>query len=102
MANELKYRGSYANPVITAYENNAIENYIASAKGQADFKNPVDASLNAPALNTLGVKWDDAASNEDQLARIMVQRNTLLCSRCQTRHGQNSAVPVIRNCSQVW
>lgn len=74
MANELKYRGSYANPVITAYESNAVENYLASTEGQADFVDPVDASLNAPALNKLGVKWDDAASNEDQLARIMVQK----------------------------
>lgn len=70
MANELKYRGSYANPVITAYEDDAINDYIVSTEGQADFVDPIDANLNTPALNKLGVKWDDAASNEDQLARI--------------------------------
>lgn len=74
MANELKYRGSYANPVITAYEDDAINDYIVSTEGQADFVDPIDANLNTPALNKLGVKWDDAASNEDQLARIMVQK----------------------------
>lgn len=72
MANELAYKGKYAD--ITEYAANAVEDYINGTSTQIDFVDPFDTKLNTPALNKLGVKWDNNASNEDKLARIMTQK----------------------------
>lgn len=72
MENELAYRGKYAQ--ISAYPANAVEDYINGITGQIDFVDPANAALSTPALNKLGVKWDEGASNEQKLERIMIQK----------------------------
>lgn len=72
MENELAYRGKYAQ--ISAYPANAVEDYINGTTGQIDFVDPANAALSTPALNKLGVKWDEGASNEQKLERIMIQK----------------------------
>ncbi len=72
MANELAYKGKYAD--ITEYGKDAVEDYINGTSTQIDFVDPFDTKLNTPALNKLCVKWDNGASNEDKLARIMTQK----------------------------
>ena len=72
MANELAYKGKYAE--IAEYAKGAVEKYISGTDTQVDFVDPFDPKLNTKALNKLGVKWDNNASNEDKLARIMTQK----------------------------
>lgn len=72
MANELAYKGKYAE--IAEYAKGAVEKYISGTDTQIDFVDPFDPKLNTKALNNLGVKWDNNASNEDKLARIMTQK----------------------------
>lgn len=72
MANELAYKGKYAD--ISEYATGAVDNYINGTSTQIDFVDPFDPKLNTPAVNKLSVKWDNSASNEDKLARIMTQK----------------------------
>lgn len=72
MENELAYRGKYVG--ITAYAPNAVEDYINGTTTQIDFVDPVDPKLSTPALNKLGVKWDEGATNEEKLERIITQK----------------------------
>ena len=72
MDNELSYRGKYAG--ITAYAPGDIDAYINGTTGQADFVNPGDATLNHAAMSSLCVKWDEGATNEQKLERIMTQK----------------------------
>lgn len=72
MKNELAYRGKYAG--ISEYEPNAVENYINGTTTQINFVDLVDSKLNTPALNKLGVKWDEGATNEEKLERIITQK----------------------------
>ena len=72
MANELAYKGKYAE--ISEYASGAVEDYINGTSTQIDFVDPFDPKLSTPALNKLCVKWDNGASNEDKLARIMTQK----------------------------
>lgn len=70
--NELAYKGSFAG--IENISDADIDDYINGTTGQADYVDPGDSEHNCKAVNTLGVKWDDAASKEDQLARIQTQK----------------------------
>lgn len=72
MAAELKYRGPYAG--IKEYKANAVEDYINSNACQEDFNDPADVDNSHKALNKLGVKWDEGATNEEKLQRIMTQK----------------------------
>ena len=72
MENELAYRGKYAE--ISAYPENAIEDYINGTTGQIDLVDPANQALNTPALNKLGVKWDEGATDEQKLERIIIQK----------------------------
>lgn len=72
MENELSYRGKYAG--VTEYAPGAIDDYINGTTGQADFVNPGDASLNHAAMSNLCVKWDEGATNEQKLERIITQK----------------------------
>ena len=72
MDNELSYRGKYAG--ITAYTPGVIDAYINGTTGQADFVNPGDATLNHAAMSNLCVKWDEDATNEQKLERIITQK----------------------------
>lgn len=70
--NELSYRGSYAG--IDAYPDGAIDAYINGTTTQIDFVDPADPALSTPAVNKLGVKWDETASKEAKLERIITQK----------------------------
>lgn len=70
--NELAYKGSFAG--IDNISDADIEAYLNGTTGQADNVDPGSTTRNAAAVNTLGVKWDDGASNEDKLARIQTQK----------------------------
>ena len=72
MENELAYRGKYAE--ISSYPENAIEDYINGTTGQIDLVDPANQDLNTPALNKLGVKWDEGATDEQKLERIIIQK----------------------------
>ena len=75
MVNELAYKVKYADPVISAFPAGAVDAYINNdTDTQLDFVDPVDPELNTKAVNKLCVKWDDNASNEDKLARIITQK----------------------------
>lgn len=70
---ELKYRGSYAG--VTAYEDGAVDAYINDdTKVQEDFVDPADATNNYEGKNDLPVKWDEGATNEQKLQRIITQK----------------------------
>lgn len=70
--NELAYKGSFAG--IENISDADIDAYINGTTGQANYVDPGNSEHNCAAVNTLGVKWDDAASKEDQLARIQTQK----------------------------
>lgn len=70
--NELAYKGSFAG--IENISEADIDAYINGTTGQADYVDPGNSANNCKAVNHLGVKWDDAASKEDQLARIQTQK----------------------------
>lgn len=70
--NELAYKGSFAG--VENISEADIDAYINGTTGQADYVDPGNSQNNCAAVNHLGVKWDDAASKEDQLARIQTQK----------------------------
>lgn len=70
--NELKYKGVYAG--VTSISDEEIDAYINGTTLQADFVDPVDAQNSIKAMNTVPVKWDESASKEDKLQRIITQK----------------------------
>ena len=72
MANELSYRGKWCGT--TSYANGAVDAYINGTTPQSDFVDPGNSELNHKAMNHLGVKWDDNATNEEKLERIITQK----------------------------
>ena len=87
MKAELAYRGSYTDADMTGYDA-AVDAYINGTTGQAPYVDPVvhydpsllvagstDKTLNdKEPLNTLGVAWDEGASDEQKLQRIITQK----------------------------
>ncbi|MBR5019848.1 MAG: SusD/RagB family nutrient-binding outer membrane lipoprotein, partial [Bacteroidales bacterium] len=51
-----------------------VNDYLASDAVPADYINPVQPSWNIAAVNFLSPKWDDSASNEVKLERIIDQK----------------------------
>lgn len=72
MANELSYRGPFAG--VKEYAAGAVEAYINGTTTQIDNVDPSNPALNATAVNKLGVKWDESATNEAKLQRIITQK----------------------------
>ena len=75
MVNELAYKGKYV--YMTDYPGgleSAYRAYINGETTQINYEDPVDPKLSTPAVNKLCVKWDESASNEDKLARIITQK----------------------------
>lgn len=70
--NELKYKGTFAG--VTSISDEAITNYINGTTAQENYVDPANSENNINALNTLPVKWDDNASNEEKLQRIITQK----------------------------
>ena len=72
MNNEKAYKGGYVSGFTMTDAD--INEYINGTSTQIDYVDPIDSKLNAKAVNKLCVKWDDAAGNEDKLARIITQK----------------------------
>lgn len=70
--NELKYKGVYAG--VTSITEDEINAYINGTTTQIDFVDPVDSRNSHVAMNTVPVKWNDGANNEDKLQRIITQK----------------------------
>lgn len=70
--NELSYRGALAG--VSSISDAEIDTYLQGTTGQADFVDPVKAVNSIKAMNTLGVKWDESASKEEKLQRIITQK----------------------------
>ncbi|MEG1543191.1 MAG: SusD/RagB family nutrient-binding outer membrane lipoprotein [Tannerellaceae bacterium] len=70
--NELKYKGVYAG--VTKITDEEINAYINGTTAQTDFVDPVDAKNNHVAMNTVPVKWNESANNEEKLQRIITQK----------------------------
>lgn len=69
---QLSYKGSFAG--ITSISDADIEAYINSTATQEDLVDPVNSSYNYKALNTVGTKWNESASNEEKLQQIILQK----------------------------
>lgn len=72
LKNEFAYRGKFV--AKSEMTDAAINAYINGTTTQIDYVDPIDSKLNVKAVNHLCVKWDDAAGNEDKLARIITQK----------------------------
>ena len=70
--NEVKYKGVYAG--ITSISNADITAYINGTTIQANYVDPANSANNHAAMNTLSVRWDNSATNEEKLQRIITQK----------------------------
>lgn len=61
----------------------------------ANYEDPVTSSHSMDALGTVSIAWDESGDFKTNLEQIITQ-STLLFIRWDKRHGQSSAVPVIR------
>lgn len=57
-----------------AEQNVAVGDYLTSDKTPADFVDPVNTKYNVKAMTTITPKWDEAASFETKLERIITQK----------------------------
>lgn len=70
---EIVYKSNYVEgPVAISDED--IENYINGVTIQQDYIDPVDPQNNYESLNKVCVKWDENATNEEKLQRIITQK----------------------------
>lgn len=69
---QLSYKGSFAG--ITSISDDVIEAYINSTATQEDLVDPVNSRYNHKAMNTVGTKWNESASNEEKLQQIILQK----------------------------
>lgn len=70
--NELKYKGVIAG--VSSIPEEDIDAYINGTTHQIDFVDPVNSQNSHKAMNTVPVKWDEGASNEEKLQRIITQK----------------------------
>lgn len=70
--NQLAYKGSLAG--VSAISDTAIDTYINGTTTQEDFVDPVNSLNSIEAQNDITVKWDESATNEKKLQRIITQK----------------------------
>ena len=70
--NELKYKGVFAG--VSSISDEEINAYINGTSTQKDFVDPVNSENSIKAMNGVSVKWNEAASNEEKLQRIIIQK----------------------------
>lgn len=70
--NELKYKGVFSDISTISDEN--IDAYVNGTTTQNDFVDPVNAENSIKAMNKVSVKWDETASDEEKLQRIIIQK----------------------------
>lgn len=74
--NEAAYKGEGKEPLagISTVSDEEINTYINGTTLQEDFVDPVDSLNSIKAQNDVCVKWDESASNEQKLQRIIIQK----------------------------
>lgn len=72
--NEVAYKGIEVLAGVTSVSDEEINAYINGTTLQEDFDDPVDSQNNIEAQNDVCVKWDESASNEQKLQRIIIQK----------------------------
>lgn len=72
--NEVAYKGIEVLAGVTSVSDEEINAYINGTTLQEDFVDPVDSQNNIEAQNDVCVKWDESASNEQKLQRIIIQK----------------------------
>ena len=72
--NEAAYKGIEVLAGVSSVSDEQIDAYINGTTLQADFVDPVDSQNSIEAQNDVCVKWDESASNEQKLQRIMIQK----------------------------
>ena len=72
--NEVAYKGIEVLAGVTSVSDEEINAYINGTTLQEDFVDPVDSLNSIKAQNDVCVKWDESASNEQKLQRIIIQK----------------------------
>lgn len=72
--NEVAYKGIEVLAGVTSVSDAEIDAYINGTTLQEDFVDPVDSQNSIKAQNDVCVKWDESASNEQKLQRIIIQK----------------------------
>lgn len=72
--NEVAYKGIEVLAGVTSVSEEEINAYINGTTLQEDFVDPVDGQNSIKAQNDVCVKWDESASNEQKLQRIIIQK----------------------------
>lgn len=72
--NEAAYKGIEVLAGVTSVSDEEINAYINGITLQEDFVDPVDSQNSIKAQNDVCVKWDESASNEQKLQRIIIQK----------------------------
>lgn len=72
--NEVAYKGIEVLAGVTSVSDAEIDAYINGTTLQEDFVDPVDSQNSFKAQNDVCVKWDEGASNEQKLQRIIIQK----------------------------
>ncbi len=72
--NEAAYKGIEVLAGVTSVSDEEINAYINGTTLQEDFVDPVDSQNSFKAQNDVCVKWDESASNEQKLQRIIIQK----------------------------
>lgn len=72
--NEVAYKGIEVLAGVTSVSDAEIDAYINGTTLQEDFVDPVDSQNSIKAQNDVCVKWDEGASNELKLQRIIIQK----------------------------
>ncbi|MFK8303325.1 SusD/RagB family nutrient-binding outer membrane lipoprotein [Capnocytophaga stomatis] len=71
--------GYYKKGVQVSFEENGLsaseaDKYLATSGKPAFYKDPKDANYNTFAVSSIDKKWDDTASDEEKLERIITQK----------------------------
>lgn len=70
--NELKAKKAFS--TVKEISDAQIAAYINGTTKQLDYVDPSDSKNDIAAMNTVSVKWDESASKEDKLQRIIIQK----------------------------
>ena len=80
--------------------------YLNSSNKPANWVDPIVAEFNSPAVSTITPKWDDAATNEERLEKIITQKWLAVFPEGMNgwaewrRTGYPKLFPVVKNDSQ--
>lgn len=72
--NEVAYKSIEVLAGIKSVSDDQIEAYINGETLQNNYEDPVNSENNIEAQNDVCVKWDENASNEEKLQRIIIQK----------------------------